>query len=122
MSAVYSRRLLTIARPSVFRALPSSATYSATGTPLRPSLINNRVTATTTAVRKMTSSTEPQKYEWLVILPDQQGALPRRMEVRGYVFTSSSFPPHPHSSTTNWQRPFFLLRLGTPKSKSLPIL
>ncbi|OJD28801.1 ycii-related domain protein [Diplodia corticola] len=27
-------------------------------------------------------SSEPQKYEWLIILPDQDGALPRRMEVR----------------------------------------
>lgn len=27
-------------------------------------------------------SSEPQKYEWLVILPDQAGALARRMEVR----------------------------------------
>lgn len=42
----------------------------------------------------MTSSTEPQKYEWLVILPDQQGALPRRMEVRGqHLQNLQTYPP-----------------------------
>lgn len=40
---------------------------------------------TTTAARAMASSSTAQKTEWLVILPDQAGALERRMSVRPYV-------------------------------------
>lgn len=43
-----------------------------------------------TTVRKMTTGT-PTKHEWIVILPDQAGALKRRMEVRPYV---ASTQPH----------------------------
>ncbi|EKG21408.1 Dimeric alpha-beta barrel [Macrophomina phaseolina MS6] len=42
----------------------------------------------------MSTSTEPQKYEWLVILPDQAGALPRRMEVRQqHLQNLQTYPP-----------------------------
>lgn len=39
-----------------------------------------------------------KKIEWLVILPDQQGAIERRMDVRPYVLLSSSLVPTPHHS------------------------
>jgi len=37
----------------------------------------------------------PQKHEWLVILPDNEGALEARMKVRPYVY-NSTFSPSLH--------------------------
>jgi len=34
------------------------------------------------------STEAPKKHEFIIILPDQEGALERRMEVRGYVLFS----------------------------------
>jgi len=36
------------------------------------------------------STEAPKKHEFIIILPDQEGALERRMEVRGYVVFCSS--------------------------------
>ncbi|KAK2625071.1 hypothetical protein QTJ16_005440 [Diplocarpon rosae] len=34
------------------------------------------------SIRAMTSASAPEKFEWLVIMPDQPGKLAKRMEVR----------------------------------------
>ena len=50
--------------------------------PLRPVY---RVSSNPFIARTMASTTAAPKYEWLVILPDQKGALKKRMDVRPYV-------------------------------------
>jgi hypothetical protein len=37
------------------------------------------------SVRAMSTAAAPEKVDWLVVLPDHEGALARRMEVRQYV-------------------------------------
>jgi hypothetical protein len=37
------------------------------------------------SVRAMSTAAAPEKIDWLVVLPDHEGALARRMEVRQYV-------------------------------------
>jgi len=38
------------------------------------------------------STEAPKKHEFIIILPDQEGALERRMEVRGYVLPVLCYP------------------------------
>ncbi|KAK5140662.1 hypothetical protein LTR04_002895 [Oleoguttula sp. CCFEE 6159] len=44
----------------------------------------------------MSSTSSPAKHEWICILPDHEGALERRMEVRPYVAIPSVPPPPAH--------------------------
>jgi broad-specificity NMP kinase len=37
------------------------------------------------SINRTMSTEAPKKHEFIIILPDQEGALERRMEVRGYV-------------------------------------
>jgi hypothetical protein len=41
--------------------------------------------------RTMSTTTAPEKFDWLVILPDHEGVLAKRMEVRAYVYFLRTF-------------------------------
>lgn len=43
-------------------------------------------------IRTMASSSEAPKHEWLVIIPDFDGALEKRLAVRPYVFAFAFLP------------------------------
>src|SRR6266536_5991827 len=65
-------------------------------------LIRTRSSGLTFA-RTMASSSPaaPEKFEWLVILPDNEGALPKRMEVRPLVFHPSiNLTSHQHATVS----------------------
>jgi hypothetical protein len=49
-----------------------------------------------------TMSTAPEKFEWLVILPDQAGKLAKRMEIRPYVL--SYLFKYPNANFGAWRR------------------
>lgn len=54
----------------------------------------------------MSTATEPEKIDWLVVLPDHEGALARRMEVRQYVpcFRKQQFLSTRFLSTEPYER------------------
>jgi hypothetical protein len=52
---------------------------------LSPNLSSLKASSRIPFSRTMASTSAPEKQEWLVILPDQEGALERRLSVRPYV-------------------------------------
>jgi hypothetical protein len=49
---------------------------------LKPQSLSALSLLTKTRVRTMATTTSPEKFEWIVIMPDQPGKLAKRMEVR----------------------------------------
>jgi hypothetical protein len=56
-------------------------------------LSRQHVPVSRTTIRRAMATLGGKKIEWLVILPDREGALERRMEVRPYVVFSPSKSP-----------------------------
>jgi hypothetical protein len=49
---------------------------------LKPQSLSYVSNLTRTKIRTRTMATAPEKFEWIVIMPDQPGKLAKRMEVR----------------------------------------
>lgn len=52
---------------------------------LTPALSSLKASSRVSISRTMASTSAPAKFEWLVVLPDKEGALERRLSVRPYV-------------------------------------
>jgi hypothetical protein len=77
---------------------------------------HNQISIARGAIQRTMATESPKKMEWLVILPDKEGAIDKRMEVRPYV-PNSVYPtfhfiipppissPPPHHPLTTLQNP-----------------